>query len=214
MASLGSLRTNYLILSSSMFSTGQPFEMYGYKYPIQNCIATTPTPGAPTVCQEGCLWFNGFPPTRSIATRRTGGRMALWACPAITSRRSRHWFCMARRRFRPNAPGNTDVSQFWDTNTVWIPLKDGTVQRTTYNPGLNPFQNQYFNGVFTWTMDAGLIKNTPIAEKINLRFNADAFNVLNHPGTSNSISATSGILNTFGAASSGREVEFTMRLTW
>src|SRR3954466_9095972 len=35
-ASLGSLRTNYFSLSSSMFSTGQPFENYGYQYPIQN----------------------------------------------------------------------------------------------------------------------------------------------------------------------------------
>jgi hypothetical protein len=63
-------------------------------------------------------------------------------------------------------------------------------------------------------MDAGLIKNIAITERFNLRFNADAFNVLNHPGTPNAISGTSGILNTFGAANGGREVEFTMRLTW
>jgi len=112
------------------------------------------------------------------------------------------------------APANTDVSQFWDTNTVWIPLKDGTVQRTTYAPGLNPYQNQYRPGVITWGLDAGLIKNFPISERVNLRFNADAFNVLNHPGTPNAISGTSGILNTFGAASGGREVEFTLRLAW
>ena len=88
------------------------------------------------------------------------------------------------------------------------------MQRTTYGPGTNPFQNQYFRGVFTWTMDAGLIKNVSISERVFLRFQADAFNVLNHPGTPNSISGSSGILNTFGAANGGREVEFTMRLTW
>ena len=81
-----------------------------------------------------------------------------------------------------NAPANTDITQFWDTNTVWIPLKDGTVQRTTYSPGLNPYQNQYRNGVITWGLDAGLIKNFPITERVNLRLNVDAFNVLNHPG--------------------------------
>jgi len=87
-----------------------------------------------------------------------------------------------RLRFRLIAPANTDITQFWDTNTVWIPLKDGTVQRTTYSPGLNPYQNQYRRGVFTWNMDAGLIKNVPLTEKVNLRLNVDAFNVLNHPG--------------------------------
>src|SRR5215467_8933754 len=76
------------------------------------------------------------------------------------------------------------------TKRVWIPLKDGTVQRTTYSPGLNPYQNQYMRGVFTWNMDAGLIKNFPISERVNLRLNVDAFNVLNHPGTPNSISGT------------------------
>jgi hypothetical protein len=93
-------------------------------------------------------------------------------------------------------------------------LKDGTVQRTTYAPGINPFQNQYLPGVITWGLDAGLIKNFRITERVNLRFNMDAFNVLNHPGTPNAISGTSGVLSTFGAANGGREVEFTLRLGW
>ena len=29
----------------------------------------------------------------------------------------------------PNAPAVTNVSGFWDTNNVWIPLNNGTVQR-------------------------------------------------------------------------------------
>jgi hypothetical protein len=114
----------------------------------------------------------------------------------------------------PNAPANTVVSSFWDTNTVWIPLKDGTAQRTTYSPGIHPFQNQYFPGVATWGLDAGLVKNFRITERANLRFNIDAFNVLNHPGTPNSISSGSGVLSTFGAANSGREVQFSLRLAW
>ena len=31
-----------------------------------------------------------------------------------------------------NAPAGTVVSQFWDTNTVWIPLSNGSVQQTIY----------------------------------------------------------------------------------
>jgi hypothetical protein len=214
-ASLGQLRTNYFTLSSSMFSTGQPFEMYGYKYPIQNCTATSPTPGAATVCQQGYLWFNGYIPKNQINSHTTDGRPnGIMGVPDNYKPAFAPLIPYGTTTLPANAPANTDISQFWDTNTVWIPLKDGTVQRTTYSPGLNAFQNQYFRGVFTWTMDAGLIKNIPITDKFNLRFNADAFNVLNHPGTPNSISGTSGILNTFGAANGGREVEFTMRLTW
>ena len=40
-----------------------------------------------------------------------------------------------------NAPAGTNVSTYWDTNTVWMPLKDGTTVRTTDFTGvLNPFR--------------------------------------------------------------------------
>jgi hypothetical protein len=53
-----------------------------------------------------------------------------------------------------NAPANTVVSQYWDTNNVWIPLKNGTVQRIAYSPGWNPWQNQYLPSVRQWSLDA------------------------------------------------------------
>ena len=46
----------------------------------------------------------------------------------------------------PNAPAGTNFQSFWDTNTVWIPLSNGTVQRTTFNDNLHPWRNQFLNG--------------------------------------------------------------------
>jgi hypothetical protein len=214
-SSLAALRSNWFTLSNSMFPTGAPFEFYGYKYPIHNCTATSPTPGAATVCQQGYLWFNGYIPANQINSHTSDGRPnGIMGVPNGYKPAFAPLIPQGQTSLPAFAPANTDVSQFWDTNTVWIPLKDGTVQRTTYSPGINPYQNQYRPGVITWTIDAGLIKNFPIKERVNLRLNVDAFNVLNHPGTPNSISGTSGILNTFGAANGGREVEFTLRLSW
>ena len=58
------------------------------------------------------------------------------------------------------------------------------------------------------------MKNVWIRERVNLRFNMDAFNVLNHPGTPNAISSGSGVLSTVGFANAGRQVQFTLRLGW
>ena len=35
-----------------------------------------------------------------------------------------------------NAPAGTNMSQYWESQTVWLPLKNGTVVRTTMNTNL------------------------------------------------------------------------------
>ncbi|MBI3207970.1 MAG: hypothetical protein HYZ37_03595 [Candidatus Solibacter usitatus] len=215
LSGLTSLRSNWFTLSSNMYPTGQKMEAYGYRYPVQDCTATSSTAGAPTVCTSGYLWFNGYIPANRINSRTADGRPnGIMGVPDNYKPMFAPLIPQGTTARPANAPAGTDVSQFWDTNTVWIPLKDGTVQRTTYAPGTNPFQNQYVPGVLTWGLDAGLIKNFQIRENINLRFNVDAFNVLNHPGTPNAISGTSGVLSTFGAANGGRDVQFSLRLGW
>jgi len=99
------------------------------------------------------------------------------------------------------------------SNTVWITLKDGTEQRTTYNDGLHPWRQQYMRSVNTWGLDASLFKRIPITERVNLRFNADFFNVLNRPGTPSGIGGN-GILSTFTSGQSARELQLTLRLAW
>src|SRR5258706_10064865 len=102
-----------------------------------------------------------------------------------------------------NAPAGTVVSQFWDTNTVWIPLNNGTVQRTTYDTNLHPWRNQYFPAPLQWFQDASLIKTTHLTERVTLRFNVDFFNVFNHPNNPTAVSGN-GVLSTQNSGAAAR----------
>jgi len=112
----------------------------------------------------------------------------------------------------PNAPAGTNVRTYWDTNTVWVPLSNGNVQRTTYNDGINPWRNQYLPGPRQWFLDASAFKNTHLTERVVLRFNVDFFNVLNNPN--DPINATSGILSTRNSGSAARAMQLGARLIW
>jgi hypothetical protein len=114
-----------------------------------------------------------------------------------------------------NAPANTNVQQFWDTNNVWVPLNNNTVQRLTYNPGLHAWQNQLLPGLRSWNLDASLFKNIPIKEKFTVRFNADFFNVLNTPGNPNpATSSDSGFVSTRESGNAPRTLQLSLRVSW
>ena len=112
-----------------------------------------------------------------------------------------------------NAPANTNIASFWDTNNVWIPLNNGTVQRAIFNDGLHPWRNQFLPGVRQWFQDASLFKLVPLTERVVLRFNADFFNVLNNPNNPLDI-AGSGILSTRNSGTLPRMTQLTLRLIW
>jgi hypothetical protein len=102
---------------------------------------------------------------------------------------------------------------WYGTNTVWITLKNGTVQRTTFNDNLHPWRQQYLPSVRQWGLDASLFKRIPITERVILRLNGDFFNVFNHPGNPNSVGST-GLLSTRSSGWGARQVQVTARLTW
>ena len=112
-----------------------------------------------------------------------------------------------------NAPAGTNLQSFWDTNTAWVPLNNGTVQRTTFQDNLHPWRNQFLSGVNQWFMDASLFKFVKIGEQMNLRFNVDFFNVLNNPNDPTSIT-NDGLLSTRNSGSSARDTQLTVRLMW
>jgi hypothetical protein len=202
---MGSLRSNYFSVPSSLFPTGVPIQLYGYKYPIQNCTSGT--------CYPGYLWWNGYIPAHQInsydpVTGKPNGYMGipptykpavqpLWPYP--TNYRS------LNSTIDPLYP-------WYGTNTVWVPLANGTVQRTTWS-GLEPLRQQYFPSVRQWSVDASAVKNIPINERFNFRFTADFFNVFNMPGNPNSVGST-GMLSTQSSGNSARQMQLTARLTW
>jgi hypothetical protein len=86
------------------------------------------------------------------------------------------------------------------------------VVRTSYTTGLNPLRNQYILGPLSWSLNASAFKTIPIREKMNLRFNADFFNVLNRPGTPQP--RGNGVIDTNTSANAPRLLQLTARFTW
>jgi hypothetical protein len=111
-----------------------------------------------------------------------------------------------------NPNPNDPMYPYYGTNTVWVPLKNGTLQRIAYNDNLPPWRNQYIDGPGTWNMDASLFKRVAITERVHMRFNADFFNVFNRPGTPNA--GSNGILSMRSSALTPRQVQLTLRLLW
>jgi hypothetical protein len=114
----------------------------------------------------------------------------------------------------PKTPDRNDPNfAYFGSNTVWVTLKNGTVQRTTYNDNLNPWRQQYIPSVRQWGLDSSLFKIVPITEQLRLRFNADFFNVLNHPGNPSGVGGD-GILSVRSSGTSARQLQLTLRLIW
>ncbi|PYT31614.1 MAG: hypothetical protein DMG57_04555 [Acidobacteria bacterium] len=204
-AGLGSLASTYLTLPNNMFPTGNKLEVYGYKYPIQDC-----TSGA---CYPGYLWYNGYIPAYRInstdpKTGKPNGYMGIPADykPAYAP------LLPYPADYLSRSSGTDPLYKFFGGNTVFVTLKDGTLQRTTWS-GLNPLRNQYIPSIRQWGLDASAFKSIPITERVNARLNVDFFNVLNHPGNPNTLGST-GMLATRNSGQGARTLQLTLRLTW
>jgi hypothetical protein len=204
-AGMGSLASTFFSLPSSMFSTGNKVEVYGYKYPIQDCTSGT--------CYPGYLWWNGYIPAYRInstdaKTGKPNGYMGIPADykPAVQPL----WPYPADYMSRTSA--SDPMYAFYGTNTLWIPLNTGVVQRTSWT-GLAPLRQQYVPSIRQWGLDASMFKTIPINERFRVRINVDFFNVLNHPGNPNSVGST-GMLSTRNSGNSARTLQLTARLTW
>ncbi|MEK7407495.1 MAG: hypothetical protein AAB225_20650, partial [Acidobacteriota bacterium] len=200
-AGMGSLRSNYFSLPTGNWGKLDQIEMYGYQYPVQDCR------GGP--CRPGYLWWNGYIPANQInstdAQGRPNGVMGVPAGYKPATQPLIPW---------PKTPDRNDpMYSYFGGNTVWVTLKDGTQQRTSFSDGLHPWRQQYLPGVRQWGLDASLFKTIPITERMNVRFNADFFNVLNMPGNPNSIGGD-GILSTRTSGQGARELQLTLRVSW
>ncbi len=206
-AGLGSIRTSYWTLPTDIYpTTGQNIEVYGYKYPIQDCRSGT--------CYPGYLWWNGYIPSNRINSVDANGRPnGVMGVPSNYRAAAQPLIPWGSTALPANAPAGTNVSQFWDTNTVWIPLNNGTVQRTTYNDNLHPWRNQYLPGPRQWFQDASLFKFLNFGERITLRFNVDFFNVFNNPNNPTAVGGD-GVLSTRNSGSGARVMQLGARLSW
>ncbi|MGH9718654.1 MAG: hypothetical protein ACRD8O_00445, partial [Bryobacteraceae bacterium] len=188
----GTVRSRYFQLPANMWGTLRNVEVYGKKYPIQDCRSG--------ICYDGWLYYNGYIPSNRINSvdARTGLPNGVMGVPDS---------------YRPfQTPLNPDPLSP-DPNIVFVPLKNGVSQRVDHNPGLHPMQQQFVLGPMLWSMNASAFKSMPLREGMFLRFNIDFFNVFNMPGT-NVPNATTGIILNQTSASSPRILQLTGRLTW
>jgi hypothetical protein len=204
-AGMGTLYSTYFALPATLFPNGNKLEMYGYKYPIEDCTSGT--------CYPGYLWWNGYIPAHQINSKDpvTGKPNGYMGIPA-DYKPSVQPLLPYPADFRSRTAASDPLFNFYGGNTVWITLKDGSVQRTGY-AGLQPLRQQYLPSVLMWGLDASAFKTVPITESVNLRLNVDFFNVLNHPGNPNSVGST-GMLATRNSGWGARTLQLTLRLTW
>jgi hypothetical protein len=210
-AGLGSLHSTYWSMPTDIYpTTGNPVEMYGYKYPVQDCT-TVPDGG---ICKPGYLWWNGYirPDRINSHDPETGLPNGIEGVPAN--------YKPAGQPLNPwpvNPDSNNPMYPYYGSNTVWVPITDSNgnavQQRVDYAPGMHPWQNQFVPGPLQWNVDASVFKTIPIAERFNLRLNFDAFNVFNRPGNPSGV-GTNGVLSTVGQSNSPRTLQLTGRLTW
>ena len=204
-AGTGNWRSNHFALPTGIYPNGNKIEMYGDKYKVEDCRS-----GA---CFPGYLWFNGYIPANRINSVDNNGKPNGVMGVPENFKSSGAPLIPWGATTAPNMPAGTNISGFWDTNNVWIPLNNGTVQRTTFNDNLHPWRNQFFRAPNQWGVDASLFKFVNITEKVTFRFNVDFFNVLNHPNDPISVDQ-SGVLTTRNSGSGARVMQLTARLMW
>lgn len=203
-AGAGSYQSRYFTLPTSNWITGQ-VQSYGTQYKVQDCSSGT--------CIPGYLAWNGYiSPPLINRTNAAGQCTGICGLPANYVASNQPLITWGATALPANAPANTNLSSYWETNTVWVPLKDGTVVRTTYNTNYNPWQNQFVAAPWSFSLNASLFKSIDLTEAVKLRFNADFFSVLNNPGLSTP--SSNGILYTNTSSNSPRVLQLTLRLSW
>lgn len=205
LAGSGTYQSRYFALPTSNYGPTGTVETNGTKYPIQDCTSG--------ICEPGYLFWNGYiSPPLINRTNAAGQCTGICGIPSNYTPSNLPLIPYGSTALPANAPAGTNVSAYWETQTVWVPLKDGTVVRTTMNTNLPWWANQYVAAPWAFNLSASLFKTFSLTERAKLRFNADFFQVLNNPGLPTP--GGNGILSTQNSSNSPRDLQLTLRLTW
>ncbi len=201
-AGFGTLRSNYFALPTSNWGALNPITVYGTQYKIEDCRSGR--------CIPGYLYYNGFLPANRINSYdRNGVPNGIMGVAAD--------YKPAHQPVIPiPADGGSAADPnfaFYNTNTVFVKLKNGNLQRTTLDTNLHPWTNQYLPAPWSQGLDASIFKTTRITERVSLRFNGDFFNVLNMPGLP-AVNSDTGIISLQNSANPARQLQLTLRLIW
>jgi len=205
LAGSGTYQSRYFSLPAGNYGPTSPVQIYGTQYPIKDCTSG--------VCQPGFLYWNGYvSPPLINRTNASGQCTGICGIPSNYTPSNLPLIPYGSTALPANAPANTNISQYWETQTIWVPLKDGTVVRTAMNTNLPWWNNQYLPAPWAFNLSASLFKTFSLTERARLRFNADFFQVLNNPGIPTP--GGNGILSSQNSNNSPRDLQLTLRLTW
>lgn len=197
-AGYGTTNSRWVALPASNWGSFTPLQKYG-NAPINDCRG-----GA---CFTGYMYFNGYLPATVVADKATG-RCAASATACV--------FGVPEGYVPVNGPINPAViggdANFNNTNNVYVPLKNGNQQLVAYDTGLNPYRNQWFGGPWLTNVSASVYKSIALTERVRLRINVDAFNVLNQPGLP--APTAEGIISLRNSAQGARVLQYTARINW
>jgi len=200
-AAYSGMNSRYISLPETDFGQTRQIQVYGKQYPIQDCRSGT--------CFNGYLYYNGYIPANLINVTNAQGKPT-----GVTGVPSSYQPSHQPIWPTPANPSATDPNfALYGTNIVYVPLKNGTLQRIAYDNGLNPMRNQVIPGPWAWTVNSSVFKVIPITERVKLRLNMDAFNVFNMPGTPMPDAAT-GILSLRTSNNAPRQLQWTLRLNF
>ena len=194
----GNIVSQDFSITSSNYGSTSPLKTYKHGAPITDCRSG--------VCHPSYLWFNGYiAPTVNANTGCTSKCVS-----GLPSNYAPYQIPI------DNTPGTT----YYGQNEVAVTLANSQVVNTPYSPGpfgSNPFSHTFLNGPINYTIDASLFKVLPITERVNLRFNLDAFNALNMQGYNNpsGTDGTEAVANQVAnSANVARQLQLTLRLTF
>ena len=197
----GTWNTTWFTMPDNLFPTGTPFETYGTKYPVQDCRSGR--------CLSAYLYYNGYiNPAQIGSVDAKGNPNGIMGVPANYKPAFQNLI-----PFPATPIANDPNAAFYGTNTVFVPLKDGTIYRGTW-AGIAPLQNQYVESPGLWTLSASLFKSFPITERMKLRFQWDVFNPSNSPQEPQTPSNSQGLLYTYQNGTAARNMQFSLRLLW
>ena len=202
-AGQGSITSTWWQLPTSNWNFPNKLEFYGAKYPIKDCRSG--------VCYDCYLYYNGYIPANRINSYDAFGKPnGVMGVPDNYKPAHTPLILMPRNGGSPSDP----LFPYYDSNTVWVTMKDGSLQRTSLDTGLNPWRNQYFRGLYNWYQNASLFKMIPVNEQVFFRLNIDFFNVFNMPGIPKTPNEYSGIIDATFSGNGARALQFGLRLSW
>ncbi len=202
LAADSAINSRYWGLPAGAWGRKSDLEIYGNRYPVQDCRS-----GA---CIPGYLYYNGYIPANRINSHDAQGRPnGVMGVPSNYRPSHQPIYPTPANGGSPSDPNYA----LYETNNVIVPLKNGTQQRVAFDNGLNPWRSQSVPGPWLWVMNSSLFKVIPLGERLRLRLNMDFFNVLNMPGTGLP-NATTGIISMQNSTNAPRQLQWTVRLNW